>query len=128
MNSPGNRITLAAGIFGALGVMLGAFGAHALKDTLETAGRVDVWETAVLYHLVHAVALLVIGSWRETSHGPGTKVAWCWSLGIVLFSGSLYWLSLGGPKFLGPVTPIGGIFFIIGWVLVVVAAARKPQM
>jgi uncharacterized membrane protein YgdD (TMEM256/DUF423 family) len=127
MNSPGNRITAAAGVFGALGVALGAFGAHALKPTLESAGRTDVWETAVLYHLLHAVALLIVGNWREATGGLGAKVAWCWSLGIVLFSGSLYWLSLGGPRFLGPITPLGGLAFIAGWIVVIVAAVRRPS-
>lgn len=140
MNSPGRSITIAAGVFGMLGVALGAFGAHALRPTLEAHGRIETWQTAVLYHLVHAVALLAIAR-RDTTAKPPTagldlvanapqkdwraSIAWCWSLGVVLFSGSLYWLALGGPRFLGPVTPIGGTFFIIGWVIVIVSGLKR---
>ena len=125
MNSPVRSITIAAGVFGLLGVALGAFGAHALKPTLEATGRVEVWQTAVLYNLIHAVALLAIArTGFPNSANPPVKdwrpsIAWCWSTGIVLFSGSLYWLSLGGPKFLGPITPLGGVCFIVGWLLVI---------
>lgn len=117
MNRHLHWISLAAGILGFTGVALGAFGAHALKEALTTRGSVATWQTAVLYHLLHAVALLalvgVAGSW--------SNVRWigvCWSLGVVLFSGSLYWLSLGGPKILGPVTPLGGLALLAGWLLV----------
>jgi uncharacterized membrane protein YgdD (TMEM256/DUF423 family) len=110
-------IILAAAILGFTGVSLGAFGAHALKETLTTRGHVGTWQTAVLYHLLHAVALLALagfaGSWPQAR-----AIGWCWTLGTVLFSGSLYWLSLGGPKFLGPITPIGGLLFLAGWTLV----------
>lgn len=94
---------------GALGVIAGALGAHALADRLADAGNLEAWETAVLYQLVHAVALL---AWHPRAN-------WWqiigWGGGIVLFSGSIYLLSLGGPSFLGPITPIGGLLFITGW-------------
>jgi uncharacterized membrane protein YgdD (TMEM256/DUF423 family) len=101
---------IAAGFLGFTGVALGAFGAHALKETLMTGGHTNTWQTAVLYHLVHSVALLAFPS--------GKWAGRCWIAGIVLFSGSLYWLALGGPKFLGPITPLGGIMLLSGWALV----------
>jgi uncharacterized membrane protein YgdD (TMEM256/DUF423 family) len=73
----------------------------------------------VLYHLVHAVALLALPNW--------VWVGRCWIAGIVLFSGSLYWLSLGGPRFLGPVTPLGGLAFLLGWALAAWNAVRLPR-
>ncbi len=120
MNSS-RLIILSAGLFGFTGVALGAFGAHALKETLAARGSVSTWQTAVLYQLIHAVALLALtmltGNWVNARW-----IALCWSLGIVLFSGSLYWLSLGGPKILGPITPLGGLAFLAGWALVVWSA------
>jgi uncharacterized membrane protein YgdD (TMEM256/DUF423 family) len=126
MTAATRGITLAAGLFGFLGVALGAFGAHALKGVLEAGGHVDTWKTAVLYQLVHAVALLALAGWRDAQGGPGKKVAWCWSAGIVLFSGSLYGLSLGGPRILGPITPLGGGAFLLGWVLLIWRAWKQP--
>ena len=124
MNRSLHWITLAAGLLGFTGVALGAFGAHALKDTLAVRGTAATWQTAVLYHLIHAAALLalvgVAGSW--------TNARWigaCWCLGVVLFSGSLYGLALGGPKLLGPVTPLGGLLFLAGWLLVAWNAFRQ---
>lgn len=126
MNAITRGITLAAGLFGFLGVALGAFGAHALKATLEAGGHLDTWKTAVLYQLVHAVALLALAGWRDAHGGPGNKIAWCWGVGIVLFSGSLYGLSLGGPNILGPITPLGGVAFLVGWALVIWRAWKQP--
>jgi uncharacterized membrane protein YgdD (TMEM256/DUF423 family) len=112
---------------GVTGVIAGAFGAHALKDTLTAQGTLSTWNTAVLYHLIHAPALLAAGFFsidnnRATSWWA--KAFACWTIGIVLFSGSLYWLSLGGPRLLGPVTPLGGLFLILGWLCVAGAAAK----
>lgn len=118
MTASTRTITLLAGSFGFLGVALGAFGAHGLKDMLEARQSLGTWQTAVLYQLVHAVALLALAGWRDAHAGPNLKAAWCWSVGVVLFSGSIYWLALGGPKFLGPVTPLGGVAFLLGWVFV----------
>lgn len=121
---------LAAGILGLTGVALGAMGAHALKVTLIERGMTQAWETAARYHLFHAVALVGIGAWlRATPAGAGSRLmAWTthlWCAGTVLFSGSLYWLALGGPRWLGPVTPFGGIALMIGWLLVAIAAFAK---
>jgi len=120
-------ITLIAAVLGFLGVALGAFGAHALKPTLEVHGSVETWKTAVLYHLVHAVALLALAGWRDAHAGPSGRVAILWSVGIALFSGSLYWLALGGPKLLGPVTPLGGVAFLAGWALLAWRAWKSPS-
>ncbi|HET7535085.1 MAG TPA: DUF423 domain-containing protein [Candidatus Didemnitutus sp.] len=87
----------------------------------------DTWRTAVLYQLVHAVALLALAGWRDAHGGSNGKIAWCWSAGIVLFSGSLYGLSLGGPTFLGPITPLGGVAFLAGWTLLVWQAWKRSD-
>jgi uncharacterized membrane protein YgdD (TMEM256/DUF423 family) len=126
MTGSTRNITLAASVLGFLGVALGAFGAHALKPTLEAHGSVETWKTAVLYHLVHAVALLALAGWRDAHAGPSGKVAALWTGGVVLFSGSLYWLALGGPKLLGPVTPLGGVAFLAGWALLAWNAFKRP--
>jgi uncharacterized membrane protein YgdD (TMEM256/DUF423 family) len=124
---------LAAGFFGLTGVALGALGAHALAARLAERGMAPVWETAAKYQLVHAVALLAAGLWLHLADGatagsvPLQWAARCWSLGILLFSGSLYWLACGGPRWLGPVTPLGGLALILGWGFIIAAAftARK---
>lgn len=115
-----------AGVFGALGVAAGAFGAHALRDRLG-AELMSTWETAVLYHLLHAVALLLLAvgvDRADAGHSWFAAAGWLWVAGIILFSGSLYALSLGGPRLLGPITPIGGVAFVFGWSCLVVAWAR----
>jgi uncharacterized membrane protein YgdD (TMEM256/DUF423 family) len=110
-----------AAVVGASGVITGALGAHALKETLLVRESLSAWNTAALYHLVHAPALLATSL---TIPGNPSGAAWlsranaCWVLGITLFSGSLYWLSLGGPRWLGPITPVGGVFLIAGWLCV----------
>jgi len=123
---------LAAGILGLTGVALGAMGAHALKATLAERGMMQAWETAARYHLFHAVAILAVAGWaRANPLGRSTLLLfWAargWCLGVVLFSGSLYWLALGGPRWLGPVTPLGGIALMLGWLAVVIAAFAKDE-
>lgn len=127
MNATTRWITLAAGLLGLTGVALGAFGAHALKEQLAASGHVETWRTAVFYQLLHAVALLALAGWRDAHGGADRRAAACWVAGVILFSGSLYWLSLGGPRFLGPVTPLGGIAFLAGWALVVMKAWKLPR-
>lgn len=117
---------LLSGVLGATGVLAGAFGAHALRERL-VPSLLHTWETAVLYQLVHAVALLFLAV--GISRGPAAEgwlagAGWSWVAGIVLFSGSLYALALGGPRLLGPVTPLGGVAFVVGWLCVVVAWTR----
>lgn len=97
-----------------LGVALGAFGAHALKARL-SADLLQAWNTAVLYHLLHAVALFALGLYAKSA-GADVKTGSAFLLaGILLFSGSLYALALTGIRPLGAITPIGGVLFLIGW-------------
>lgn len=97
-----------------LGVGLGAFGAHALKDRL-TEYYLDVYKTGVLYHFIHGLALFVVAWLTQNQNSSASIAGYCFLAGIVIFSGSLYILSITGIKWLGAVTPIGGILFIIGW-------------
>ena len=127
MNASPRWIARAAGLLGFTGVVFGAFGAHFLKDRLVAAGTLSIWQTAVTYHLIHSVALLALTGWPVAE----TKARWIarlWTAGIILFSGSLYWLALDGPKILGPVTPLGGLVFLAGWLLVALGtlSATKP--
>jgi uncharacterized membrane protein YgdD (TMEM256/DUF423 family) len=109
---------------GAAGVALGAFGAHGLKDRVP-AERLAVWDTAAKYHLIHALALLAAAWASERWPGtPSTSAAWLFLAGIVVFSGSLYALTLTGMKGLGAITPLGGVCFIAGWVCLALAAMR----
>jgi uncharacterized membrane protein YgdD (TMEM256/DUF423 family) len=114
------------GINAALVVMLGAFGAHGLKARL-TAEMLAVYQTAVHYHLFHALGLLAVGLvasqiadsvWLKWS-------GWLMLAGIILFSGSLYVLSVSGMRWLGMVTPFGGVAFIAAWIVFVIAVARS---
>jgi uncharacterized membrane protein YgdD (TMEM256/DUF423 family) len=120
-----------ASLLGASGVMLGALGAHGFDARLAQAGMTRVWDQAVFYHLVHAVAYLALIMWAE-GRSPSRarrlqRAATCWLIGICFFSGSLYALALGAPHWIGPVTPIGGLALILGWVLIASAGATKPE-
>ncbi len=106
---------VAAAIYGLLGVAAGAFGAHALEARLSPKS-LAVWETAVRYQLVHALAMLAALWLASTGGGTSARfAAAAFAAGILLFSGSLYGLALGGPRILGPVTPLGGVLFLAGW-------------
>lgn len=115
-----------AGLFGFLGVALGAFGAHGLQNMVE-ARHLAVWHTGVQYQMYHSLALLAVallaGNYLKTS--LATWVGWAFIIGVLLFSGSLYAIVLLGVKNLGFITPIGGLFFLAGWLLLVVAAIKK---
>ena len=106
-------------------VALGAFGAHALKSRL-SAEMLAVWHTGVEYHVYHALALLAVG--LLAAQLPESALlkwsGWLMLAGIVLFCGSLYALALSGERWLGPITPVGGIAFLAAWVLFVVAVLR----
>lgn len=107
------------------GVMLGAFGAHTLRDRL-TADMLVIFETGVRYHFIHALALFVVAWAASRWPGPLVSVAgWLFVAGIVIFSGSLYVLSVSGIRWLGAITPIGGLCMIAGWALLAVAALRS---
>lgn len=128
MNDPSRvEITLGA-LFALTGIMAGAFGAHGLEEQLAAREATGAWQTGVLYHLIHALALLSLGIWTrvEGRSAARSTAGACWSGGIVLFSGSLYVLALGGPGLLGPVTPLGGLLFMAGWVALLPAAWKKP--
>jgi uncharacterized membrane protein YgdD (TMEM256/DUF423 family) len=118
------KITLTAGFLGAAGVALGAFGAHGLASTLQERNATGTWETAVLYHLIHAVALFAATCSSVEMWHRNRWLVWFWGLGILLFSGSLYALALGGPRWLGPVTPLGGALLIAGWIVVLWSGLR----
>jgi uncharacterized membrane protein YgdD (TMEM256/DUF423 family) len=116
----------AVGAFGlALAVILGAFGAHALRSRLD-AYSLGIWERAVFYHFIHAIGLLVVPLLRIS---PSSRTWVCALLlaGIVLFCGSLYVLALTGVRTLGAVTPFGGLSFIAAWVFLAVALLRAPH-
>ncbi len=100
-----------AAAFGFLAVLLGAFGAHGLKDLLAQNGTAAIWDKAVFYHFIHAVMLFMLAQMKKFP-----AVAW-WSFlaGILVFSGSLYLLAATNARWLGAITPVGGISFIIGW-------------
>ncbi|WP_085522789.1 DUF423 domain-containing protein [Tuberibacillus sp. Marseille-P3662] len=105
-----------------LAVALGAFGAHALKDVL-TDQYESIWNTAVQYHMMHAVGLILIGVLSEKVAGQGMMqwAGWLMFAGIIFFSGSLYVLSVTQISKLGAITPIGGIGFLAAWLLVIIA-------
>jgi uncharacterized membrane protein YgdD (TMEM256/DUF423 family) len=106
------------GVAGASAVILGAFGAHALRDVLDARGA-ELWHTAVGYHFWHALALALAAF---AAAGRARRVAMlAFVLGILVFCGSLYALALGAPRWFGAVTPLGGVAFIVGWLALGVA-------
>lgn len=108
-------------VLAALGVAMGAFGAHALKSHL-TADRLEVWKTATHYHLLHAVAVALLGA-TVASALPGAETSLkLLTAGLVVFSGTLYLLCLTGLGWLGAITPIGGLMMIAGWLMLAWAA------
>ena len=111
------------GLTGFLGIALGAFGAHALKHLLFINHTIEVWHTAVLYHLVHAPVLLLLAR-SKTIH---TATFLCFSFGILLFSGSLYALALSDIHWVGAITPVGGLLLMAGWVLVAVDGFKESK-
>jgi len=120
-----DRFFFAAGsVMALLAVALGAFGAHALKNRL-TPDMLDIFEVGVRYQMYHALALLAV-AWAS-SRWPESNLnaaGWAFIIGIVIFSGSLYVLSIFGIRWLGAITPIGGLAFLIGWAILVWSAAR----
>lgn len=123
----GKNILVIAGISGALAVGIGAFGAHGLEQLLIQNGRLDTFETAVSYHFYHTLGLLGLGilamikpEWKGLS-----LAAWGMLLGILIFSGSLYILSLTGITWLGAIPPLGGVGFILGWLALAYAVLKN---
>lgn len=115
--------TRIAAILGFLAVALGAFGAHGLKDTLTQHATTAIWEKAVLYHFIHAVMLFVLAQRRPVL--TGAWLSFC--VGIVVFSGSLYLLAVTNVRWLGAITPIGGVSFLVGWTWLAVTASRAEH-
>ena len=101
-------------------VALGAFGAHGLRSTLEARGMLDVWNKAVFYQFIHAVALLALALYGTINRGACLLLL----VGIFLFSGSLYLLALTNLRWLGPVTPLGGLCLLAGWGWLILAPPK----
>lgn len=114
MSNPKILIVIASFLL-ALSVVAGAFGAHALKNIL-TAERLATWQTAVQYHAWHALGLMLIGLISAQFQLDLSLPAWFLLVGMLIFSGSLYALCLTGMNWLGAITPVGGIAFIVGWI------------
>lgn len=113
----------------ALAVCLGAFGAHGLKNRLD-AYSMSVYEKAVFYHFIHALGILLVSLLARTnaiSVAGQARVAWLLLIGIVIFSGSLYALAISGVRMLGAITPIGGLAFILGWLVLAYEAFRVQR-
>ena len=114
-------ILLIAALYGALGIIFGAFGAHALKKILSD-DLLKSFETGVKYQMYHTIVLLVIGFQFSFTESLQTAIAWCFITGTFLFSFSIYGLCISSAKgkklrFLGPITPLGGLLLVIGWIL-----------
>lgn len=115
---------VAGSVLAFLGVAAGAFGAHALRGRL-SSDALDIYETAARYHLFHALALIVVAYGVNRWGGSIMVVAgWLFLIGVVLFCGSLYALAFSGIKWLGAITPIGGVAFLAGWVFLALAALK----
>ena len=115
-----------AAVFLALAVVLGAFGAHGLRDRLDEY-RMGLWEKAVFYHFVHALGMLIVSVIARAGALSKSGAEWvCWLLlgGVLIFPGSLYALALSGVRALGAITPIGGLAFIAAWLLLAWKLAR----
>jgi uncharacterized membrane protein YgdD (TMEM256/DUF423 family) len=121
-------LTALGAICALIGVALGAFGAHGLKEIIP-ADRMTTYHTGVEYHLVHALGILLVASLADRLQNDRLVrlSAWLMAAGIVLFSGSLYALAITGVKILGAITPFGGVCFLVAWVLLTAAALGKPR-
>jgi uncharacterized membrane protein YgdD (TMEM256/DUF423 family) len=120
------QIMISGALLGFLGVAIGAFAAHAMRATLEANGRSATFELAVRYQFYHALALLFLGLWLRSY--PASLLPWSgafWLGGVLLFSGSLYLLSVTNNKMFAMATPFGGLLFLAGWVCVLIEAIRS---
>ncbi|CAN5281893.1 DUF423 domain-containing protein [soil metagenome] len=124
------QIVITASVFGALAVVCGAFGAHSLQASL-SAKNLEVWHTAVQYQFYHVFALLFLSALAGAKNRLVSASYYFFTFGIIMFSGSLYLLACrevlgwGGMKIIGPVTPLGGLLFIIGWLTMGLAAFKN---
>lgn len=123
------RIILTASFFGVIAVLLGAFGAHGLKATID-ASSLDIWQKGVEYQFYHTFALLYLSTFARYRNKLINLAYFCFTFGIVLFSGSLYLLAtrtilnISFIDFIGPITPIGGLLFALGWIMLFFAALK----
>jgi len=119
-------IIIIGSISGAISVILGAFGAHALKDSLTASNRLETYETAVKYQMYHSLALILLGILMlHFQHKFLNYASYSFIIGIIIFSGSLYALCASGISKLGAITPIGGLFLIVAWVLLAIGMAKS---
>jgi len=132
MNNSTNTIKI-VGLFGFLAVAIGAMGAHAIKPYLTDLQR-QTYDIAVQFHFYHTIALMVTGSWMQSkTQLPAKKwAAWSFAIGILFFSGSLYLLASRellrfSVLWMGPITPVGGVFFMLGWASLVYAAFQAAK-
>jgi len=126
-STPSFRFALFGALFAATAVAAGAFGAHALKSILDPA-MLTVYETAARYQMYHALGLFVVAWLSRETHSPlAIKAGWLFCAGILLFSGSLYLVALAGIKWMGALTPLGGVSFISGWACVAWTAWRAGR-
>ena len=121
--SVSTRQAMLIGVAGASAVLLGAFGAHALKSVLD-ARHHGIWETAVNYQFWHVLALALAVTTAVPGRARATAII-SWALGIVLFCGSLYALALGAPRWVGVITPLGGVGFVLGWIAYAMALRSR---
>ena len=124
MHPTNKKLATLAAIYGTLAVVLGAFGAHVLEPKLAELGTIAAWKTAIDYQMWHAIVLLIL-FFSGFSSRIARVATVCFCIGIPLFSGSICWLSIGGPRWLGPITPLGGAILIIGWLLLTMAIYRQ---
>lgn len=129
MNIPDKKTVVTACILAALSIAIGAFGAHGLKN-LVSPESLSIYVTGSHYHMYHALTLLVVGCMPKISNKTRNIVFWFFLLGIIFFSGSLYILSLKevlsfNVSFLGPITPLGGLLFMLGWLRLAYGVFKK---
>ncbi|MDO4894028.1 DUF423 domain-containing protein [Moraxella sp.] len=110
----------------AMAVAFGAFGSHGLKN-IANDYQLQIWQTATLYLFIHALGLLAIGVLHTVSHHRASLSAWLIQIGVLIFSGTLYLMALGLPKWLGAITPIGGTLMIIGWLALALTKSSSHQ-
>ncbi|MGC6455708.1 MAG: DUF423 domain-containing protein [Coraliomargaritaceae bacterium] len=115
---------LAGALYGFIGVSLGAFGAHALHQALELREATAIWKTAVQYQMWHALALLLLALLHQEER-PLTLAGIFFIFGTAIFSGTLYGIGLGGPRWLGAITPLGGLSLLAGWLQLAQSALRQ---